>query len=152
VLDRKTDPDAALVAIDPTTGEIKALVGGKDWSTNKFNFATQAKRQPGSSFKVFTLVTAISQGMPPTRKLNSSSPAVINTGTSTWTVHNSEGSGRGWITLRAATISSVNTCYARLIAELGADAVVETAHKMGITSDLDPSPVNYPRNTRGDAA
>ena len=138
VMNKADDPDCALVAIDPDTGYIKALVGGKDWGSKKFNFATQAKRQPGSSFKMFTLVTAISQGMPPSRKLDSSSPAEINTGSSIWKVSNAEGSGRGWITLQAASVGSVNTCYARLIAELGAEAVVETAHKMGITSDIQP--------------
>ncbi|MRR12657.1 penicillin-binding protein, partial [bacterium] len=61
VLDRPEDPDCALVAIDPTTGFVKAMVGGRDWATNKFNFATQAKRQPGSSFKIFTLVTALEE-------------------------------------------------------------------------------------------
>jgi len=139
VLDRADDPDCALVSIDPSTGYIKALVGGRDWSTTKFNFATQAKRQPGSSFKVFTLVTALEQGMPPHRRIDSSAPAIIQTGSGTpWKVNNAEGGGRGYITLQAATTGSVNTAFARLIAELGASPVIETAHRMGITSNLQP--------------
>jgi len=138
-LDREDDPDCALVAIDPRTGYIKAMVGGRDWNTNKFNFATQARRQPGSSFKVFTLVTALEEGMnPDRRRVDSSSPAMIPTGSSTWRVSNAGGGGRGYITLRQATVGSVNTAFARLIAEMGAEKVVETAHRMGIESHLEP--------------
>ncbi len=139
ILDRPEDPDCALVAIDPRNGYVKALVGGRDWSSNKFNFATQARRQPGSSFKVFTLVTALEEGMPPTRKLDSSSPATIATGGRPWKVGNAEGGGgKGYITLQQATVGSVNTAFARLIAELGADKVVRTARRMGIESDIQP--------------
>ncbi len=140
ILNQPGDPDAALVAIEPTTGYIKALVGGRDWTTNKFNFATQAKRQPGSSFKIFTLVTALEQGMPPTRKLDSSSPALIPTGgTRPWNVGNAEGGGgKGYITLQQATVGSVNTAFARLIAEMGAEKVVTVAKRMGIESDIQP--------------
>jgi len=138
VLDRPDDPDNALVAIEPSTGYIKALVGGRDWKTNKFNFATQARRQPGSSFKVFTLVTALEEGMPPRRMLDSSSPALIPTGGRPWNVGNAEGGGRGYITLQSATIGSVNTAFARLIAEIGADKVALTARRMGIESEIKP--------------
>ncbi|MBN2848795.1 MAG: PASTA domain-containing protein, partial [Coriobacteriia bacterium] len=133
------DPDNALVAIEPSTGYIKALVGGRDWSTNKFNFATQAKRQPGSSFKVFTLVTALEEGMPPRRMLDSASPATIPTGGRPWIVGNAEGGGgRGYITLQQATVGSVNTAFARLIAEIGAEKVALTARRMGIESEIKP--------------
>ncbi|PKQ37518.1 MAG: penicillin-binding protein [Actinobacteria bacterium HGW-Actinobacteria-1] len=139
VLNLKTDPDAALVAIDPLTGNIKALVGGRDWKTNKFNFATQARRQPGSSFKMFTLVTALESGMPPRRMLDSSSPATIQTGGKPWVVSNAEGGGgKGYITLQAATVGSVNTAYARLAKELSPEKIVKTAKRMGITTHLEP--------------
>ncbi|PKQ20032.1 MAG: penicillin-binding protein [Actinobacteria bacterium HGW-Actinobacteria-6] len=138
VLNLKSDPDAALVAIDPSSGNIKALVGGRDWDTNKFNFATQAKRQPGSSFKMFTLVTALASGMPPKRMLDSSSPAVIQTGGKPWVVGNAEGGGKGYITLQQATTHSVNTAYARLAKELSAAKIVKTAKAMGITTKLEP--------------
>ncbi len=140
ILDRPDDPDCALVAIEPVTGHIKALVGGRDWNTNKFNFATQAKRQPGSAFKIFTLVAALEEGMPPTRKLDSSVPAVIPTGSSRpWKVANAEGGGgRGYITLQQATVGSVNTAFARLIAEIGAEKVALTARRMGIDSEIQP--------------
>ncbi len=139
------DPDCGLVSIDPRDGAIKAMVGGSDYSKNKFNLATQGRRQPGSSFKTFVLVTALEDGMPPYRYVDSSSPAVIPSNP-VWNVSNSEGSGRGMITLEAGTRSSVNTVFARLIWDLntedetGAERVAETAHRMGITSDIPPYP------------
>ncbi len=144
-LGRPTDPDVALVSIDPRNGYIKALVGGRDFSTNKFNLATQGRRQPGSSFKMFVLVTALENGMPPYRYVDSSSPAVIPSNP-VWNVSNSEGRGRGMITMEAGTRSSVNTVFARLIWELnddestGAEKVAQTARRMGITSDIPPYP------------
>lgn len=140
VMNQKGDPDTALVAIDPTTGYVKALVGGRDWSKKKFNFATQARRQPGSSFKMFTLVAAIEEGMPPDKvRLDSSSPATIPTGGRPWRVSNAEGGGgRGYITLRQATVGSVNTAFARLIKILGPEKVVKVAHRMGIESTVEP--------------
>lgn len=140
ILNKSNDPDAALVAIDPKTGYVKTLVGGRDWQKNKFNFATQAHRQCGSSFKMFTLVTSIEAGMPPTkRKVSGSSPATIKTGGEPWIVHNCEGAGtRGYITIEQATINSVNCAYGRLIKELGADKVAEVANRMGIQTKIRP--------------
>ncbi|MDZ4064222.1 MAG: penicillin-binding transpeptidase domain-containing protein, partial [Coriobacteriia bacterium] len=144
-LGKKSDPDVALVSIDPRNGHIVALVGGRDYDENKFNLATQGKRQPGSAFKTFVLVAALKEGMPPYRYVDSSSPAKIPSNP-VWMVGNSEGSGKGRITLESGTRSSVNTVFARLIWELndkdstGAEKVAETAHDMGITSELPPYP------------
>ena len=113
------DPDTALVSIDPRNGYIKAMYGGRDYNKNKFNLATQGRRQPGSSFKTFVLATAIQEGMPPSRYVDSSSPAYIPTKPEPWVVSNSEGSGHGLITMRSATVASVNTAFARIIWELG---------------------------------
>ncbi len=139
-LGRPGDPDTALVAIDPRNGYIKAMYGGRDYNKNKFNLATQGRRQPGSSFKTFVLATAIQEGMPPSRYVDSSSPAYIPTKPEPWEVSNSEGRGRGLITLRQASTASVNTAFARLIWELGAAKVVKVAKKMGITSNLPAYP------------
>ncbi|MDT8434846.1 MAG: PBP1A family penicillin-binding protein [Anaerosomatales bacterium] len=144
-LGRPEDPDTALVSIDPRDGFIKALVGGRDFSTNKFNLATQGRRQPGSSFKTFVLVAALEAGMPPSRYVDSSSPARIPT-EPLWEVSNSEGRGRGFITMDSATRSSVNTVFARLIWELnddestGAQKVSAVARRMGIRSEIPPYP------------
>lgn len=144
-LGKPSDPDVALVSIDPRNGHIVAMVGGRDYSKNKFNLATQGKRQPGSSFKTFVLVTALKEGMPPYRYVDSSSPARIPSNP-VWTVGNSEGSGHGRISLESATRASVNTVFARLIWELndkestGAEKVADTAHDMGIMSEIPPYP------------
>ncbi len=118
-LPHKRDPQAALVSIDPRTGYVKALVGGRDYRKSKFNLATQGYRQPGSSFKTFVLVTALEKGMPPYYRIDSSSPAAIPSKPKPWIVDNSEGAGRGMMTLQSATVASVNTVFARVAWELG---------------------------------
>jgi penicillin-binding protein 1A len=135
----KKDPDAALISIDPHNGHIVAMYGGRNYSSSSYNYATQGKRQAGSAFKVFTLVTALEKGIPPRRPMNASSPARIPTHPP-WIVHNSEGSGKGYITLSAATRNSVNCVFARLIWELGAGEVAATARRMGITSPIPALP------------
>ncbi len=139
-LKQKSGPEGALVAIDPRNGHVKALVGGKDFGKNKFNLATQAHRQAGSAFKTFTLVTAIEQGLPPSYRVDSSSPAYIPTKPKPWVVSNSEGSGRGAMTVEAATWSSVNTVYARIAWGVGASKIVKVAKKMGIDTKLSAYP------------
>jgi len=139
-LSKSSDPVAALVSIDPRDGYVKALVGGRDYHKNKFNLATQGKRQPGSSFKTFVLVTALEQGMPPTYRIDSSSPAVIPTKPKAWIVDNSEGSGRGMMSLSSATHLSVNTVFARVAWEIGAKNIAKTAKRMGITTAIPSYP------------
>jgi 1A family penicillin-binding protein len=145
-LDQPNDPDAALVSIDPRTGYIKAMVGGEDYSVNKFNLATQGRRQPGSSFKTFVLVAALEAGVSPSERLDSSSPCLIPAEPEEWEVANNEGQGRGMITMETATRSSVNTAFARLIWALndeqtaGAEKVAEVAQRMGISSTILPYP------------
>jgi penicillin-binding protein 1A len=139
VLPYKKDPDAALVSIDPGNGHIVAMYGGRDYTKDRYNTATQGRRQAGSSFKMFVLVTALEKGIPPRRMFNASSPAVLP-GHPPWRVNNSEGSGRGYITLSAATRSSVNVVFARLIVELGPEEVAQTAKRMGITSPVPSLP------------
>ncbi len=141
------DPSVALVSIDPKTGYIKAMVGGKDFKKNQFNLATQGRRQPGSAFKTFTLVTALEKGIPPYRAFDSGSPAIIpgGRGAPDWVVYNSEGKGEGFISLEEATAKSVNCVFARLIEELGAAQVSAMAKRMGIATKIP----NYPSITLG---
>lgn len=130
------DPEVALVSIDPRNGYVKALVGGRDYSQSKFNLATQALRQPGSSFKTFVLTTAIAQGMPPTFEIDSSAPVTIPMKPKDWIVHNSEGNGSGMMTVSRATAGSVNAVFARMAMVVGIPNIVQTAKTMGITSDV----------------
>jgi penicillin-binding protein 1A len=147
VLTKVTDPHNAFAAIDPRTGAILAMVGGRDFFDAKdpyakFNLATQSRRQPGSSFKTFTLVAALEKGVPLERIYKGGSVIKIplSNGT-TWTVHNYESLSFGsTVSLREATIKSVNVVYAQVVQQIGAEKVMEVAKRMGITSPLKPLP------------
>ena len=141
VLTYPTDPDAA-VTLDPRTGYVRAMVGGKDaayWANDaagRVNLATGAGgsgRQTGSAFKAFALVTALEHGISPDTTFVA--PATIDIplpGGGYWHVTNAEGNGYGTMSLRSATVYSVNTVYAQLIERLTPEAVVETAQRMGM--------------------
>jgi penicillin-binding protein 1A len=139
VLDRPDDPSAALAAIEPTTGAIRAMAGAVD--PQGFNLAAHGRRQPGSAFKPFTLVAALEQDISLYKGYNGSAPRRITLDNGqVWTVHNYEGSASGYMNLITATERSVNAVYAQLVMDVGADNVVDVAHRMGITSHLDPYP------------
>lgn len=133
ILDRPDDPSAAVVAIDPKTGEVRALVGGKDFNTQQFNVAVQGPRQPGSSFKPFVLVTALEQGISPEQTYESAPAALPIPGGQIWNV---TGAGGGPMRLRVATAKSVNSIFAQLILAVGAQKVAETANRMGVTANI----------------
>ena len=137
---RAKDPSVALVSIDPRNGYIKAMVGGKDYAKSKFNLATQGRRQPGSSFKTFVLVTALEQGMPPTFKVDSQAPVSIPSKPKPWVVNNDEGHGNGMMSVDEAMWASVNAVYARVAWAIGIKNVAHTARVMGITTHIP----NYP--------
>lgn len=123
---------AALVALDPTNGEVRAIVGGPGFDQVQFNLATQGARQPGSAYKAVTLAAALEDGYSPNDEVDGSSPCTVeNPGSEPWKTKNA-GSSRGVISLRAATTGSVNCAYARLIASLGPEKVVDMAHRLGI--------------------
>lgn len=140
-LNEPGDPSGALASIDPKTGYIKALVGGRDFNANKFNLATQSKRCPGSSFKTVALVAALENNIPPTRSYDASSPRYIKLADETWRVENYEGGHySGSMSLTEATVWSVNVVYAQLAMDVGAGKIAETAQKMGVTSNVPPYP------------
>jgi penicillin-binding protein 1A len=139
-LDEEGDPAAALCAVDPRSGEIKAMVGGKDYSEQQYNIAAQGGRQPGSAFKVFVLTTAISNGISPYKYYDSSPTTLEFPDGTKWKVSNAEGSSYGEISLYTATVRSVNVVFARLIRDVGAQRVAQMAQAMGITSPIDPYP------------
>ena len=125
--------EAALVAIDPSTGYVKAMVGGRDYNVDQFNLATMARRQPGSSFKMFTLATAMSEGMNPSIYLNCNSPIQF---TPTWQVQNFDNYSYGNITLAEATARSSNTGFVQVAETVEPENIVDYAKKMGIDEDL----------------
>jgi penicillin-binding protein 1A len=133
---------AALVSVEPQTGAVRALVGGPNFDTTKFNLVTDGDgRQVGSSFKMFTLMAALEQGILPIDTISGAYPCPIpNPGSldDPWTPTNAEGEAAGILSLTEATVDSVNCAYARLIKLVGPDKVVDVAHRMGITNHLDP--------------
>jgi len=131
---------AALVAIRPSTGEILAMVGGSGWSLdNQFNRAWQARRQPGSSFKVYVYTAAIDSGIPPT-EIVEDTPVSYPMGDGTmWSPQDDDHRFYGAMTLRYALAQSRNVVAVKLAERLGIDRVIEYAKRMGIKEKLEPN-------------
>ncbi len=137
------DPGAALVAIEPATGHILAMAGGKDFGTSQLNLATfkgGTGRQAGSAFKAFTLAEAMDQGFDLNSQWYGPNTITIDDPVCAgpegpWEPENAEGGGSSY-SLQSATAHSVNTVFAQLVVELGPDEVVDMAHRLGIRSDL----------------
>jgi penicillin-binding protein 1A len=146
------DPAAAMTVVDPLTGFVRAMVGGKDedfWAERRggrVNLATGAGgtgRQTGSAFKPFALVAALEHGVSPDTVFPApSSIRIPLPNGQVWDVTNAEGGGYGSMSLESATVYSVNTVYAQLIVELGPEAVVRSAKRLGIRCCTD---VGQPR-------
>jgi penicillin-binding protein 1A len=124
----------ALVALDPM-GAIKAMVGGRNYADSQFNRAVAAKRQPGSSFKPFVYLAALEKGLTPDT-VREDAPISVKG----WRPENYSREYFGPVTLTKALALSLNTVAVRLGLEVGPKAVVAVAHRLGITSDLDPVP------------
>lgn len=130
-LPNPADPSAALVAIDPSTGYVRAIVGGRNYAVSQFNIATMGRRQPGSAFKPFVLAAALEQGISPQAAYRGPSLLCLKN----WypgCVTNFDHESFGSISLLNATVNSVNTVYAQLILQVGVRNVVKVAEKMGI--------------------
>ena len=124
--------EGAIIAIEPQTGYIKAMVGGKDFEKSKFNRATQAYRQPGSAFKPFIYLTALDNGFTPSNIIEDS-PVTFENG---WSPKNYEKEFRGPVTLREAFELSINVVGVKLLEQVGVNKVINYAHKAGIKSEL----------------
>ncbi|HEX5984384.1 MAG TPA: transglycosylase domain-containing protein [Solirubrobacterales bacterium] len=136
-------PAAGLASVDPETGAIVALAateGNEDES--QFNYAWQARRQPGSSFKTIVLAAAVKEGIDPgSTYYSGASPMTLEIpGGGTWTVNNSEGHGAGTMNLESATWDSVNVVYAQLDLDVGPEDVTEMARELGIEAPLESVP------------
>jgi penicillin-binding protein 1A len=139
-LNKKGDPSAALVAVKPGTGEVLAMVGGRDFKTQQFNVAVQGSgRQPGSAFKPFVLATALANGVSPEQTFESG-PIKLPVGNKTWSVTGAGGGRKGPMRLREATEKSVNSVFAKLITDVGPEKVVTTAADMGLRKGMTPVP------------
>jgi penicillin-binding protein 1A len=132
--------EAALVAIRPSTGEIVAMVGGKGFSLdNQFNRAWQAKRQPGSSFKLYVYTAAIDSGIPANTEMDDS-PVSYPMGDGTmWSPMDDDDRFMGEMTLRTALALSRNVVAVKLAERVGLDKIIDLAHRMGVNEPLEPN-------------
>jgi penicillin-binding protein 1A len=124
---------AALASVEPGTGAVRAIVAGDDFNAEKYNLATQGRRQPGSSFKIVVLLAALDAGYSPNDTIDGSSPCTVKVpGFAPYTPGNYEGSAGSVASLTEATAKSVNCAYVRLGAHIGLDKVVEMGVRLGI--------------------
>jgi penicillin-binding protein 1A len=139
------DPSAALVAIDPRDGKVRAMaVYVASGERLQFNIASQGQRQAGSAFKPFTLAAALEHGISLYSYWNGPSDLLVTDprcetgGNQLWDVHNNADESEGTMNLIDATANSVNTIFAQLVTQVSPDAVVRMAHRLGIQSNLQP--------------
>lgn len=132
-LEQDTGVEGSLLAIDNATGDVLALVGGRDFNLSQFNRATQAERQTGSSFKPYVYTTAVELGVTPQETILDT-PATFGN----WTPHDYEGNFLGPITIAKAFADSRNIPAVRLAERVGVGRVIATAHRFGITSNIPP--------------
>jgi penicillin-binding protein 1A len=131
--------EMSLVSVEPSTGHVQALVGGRDFDASQVNLALGGSvgMQPGSSFKTFVLATALEHGINPETLFDAPASAEFPGCDPTCTINNSDYEDHGRMTLRAATAASVNTVYAGLIDQLGPSTVAEMANRLGVSA-IDP--------------
>jgi len=141
-IDKNSAIQAALVAMEPETGEVKALVGGRDYETSKFNRAVQAERQPGSTFKPFLYYAALKQGFTPSTEMRSElTTFTFDEGKATYTPHNYNNYyANDTITLAQAIALSDNVFSVKTHLFIGEEELVKTAKQLGITSKLKAVP------------
>jgi penicillin-binding protein 1A len=136
-LEQDSGAQGALMAIDNATGGIKAMVGGRDFSESKFDRATQALRQVGSSFKPYVYTTVIDRGGSPNDTILDE-PVTFETGSGPYSPHNYDEKFEGVITLRRALAQSRNIPALKLANKVGIKSVIEYAERFGITAKLPP--------------
>jgi penicillin-binding protein 1A len=132
-------PTGAVASLDPRSGAIRALFGGTD---QRFDLAAQGRRQPGSSFKPFTAVAALENGVPPTVSLPGKGPITLDYGgPDKWTVDNYDGESMGGnIDMREALVHSVNTAFATLAVQVGTGKIVDAVKRFGFDVERDLGP------------
>ena len=134
------DPSAAIVSIDPRTGYIRAMASSGKYGKNKFNYAAQGHRQPGSTAKVWVLMTALRNGVDPDSTTYQSHPLDLNTPFGPWKVQTYSHSYGGNMNITQATLQSDNTVYAQMDLDLGPKQVRKTAYDLGIRTHLNAYP------------
>ncbi len=141
-LDDPADPQAAVIGID-RSGAIRAWVGGRDYDQLQLDLVSDAAgtgRQPGSTFKPLVLAANFEAGNGAGQPFAAPAEITLDVPPEPWTVSNAGGGSYGTLSLFEATVNSVNTVYAQALAQVGPEAVVDVASRMGIDRELDPQP------------
>ncbi|MFN8572016.1 MAG: PBP1A family penicillin-binding protein [Gemmatimonadaceae bacterium] len=131
--------EGAMVAVDPRTGDIRALVGGRTYRRGAFNRAIMARRQPGSAFKPFVYAAALAVGMTPASMVDDE-PVEVRTGRQVWAPANYGDEYQGRVTLRKALMHSSNAATVRVSRSVGERRVIDVAHRSGIHSPISAVP------------
>jgi penicillin-binding protein 1A len=135
VLAQRPTLQGSVIVMEPSTGRVRALVGGYDWTASKFDRATQAKRQVGSSIKPFIYSAALEAGKTPVDRLVDG-PFSVQTATGTWTPANYDNRYMGEVTIMTALAYSLNTISVQLAVQVGLDRIIEIMRGYGITSPI----------------
>ena len=138
-LDQTPDVQAALVAIDPRTGGVKAMVGGYDFRKSQFNRAIQAKRNAGSAFKPIIYAAALEKGLTPATVINDSEVEYPDGTGGMWKPKNYDNIFRGPVTMREALTYSINIVSVKIMEQIGAPYTADFARKLGFTSKIQPT-------------
>lgn len=136
VLAHTPDLQAALVAVEPSTGHLKAMVGGYDYAQSQFNRATQARRQLGSAVKPFIYSAALDRGLVNVLSIVHDRPVAFQTSSGVWAPKNYKNEFLGAVTLKTALAKSLNTVAAQLLAQVGVDNTIEWMRTLGLTSAI----------------
>jgi penicillin-binding protein 1A len=131
---------AMAVVMEAKTGEIRALVGGRDFADSKYDRAFQARRQPGSAFKPFVYLAALERGTPPTEIFEDAPVRMVLAGGQTWEPRNYTGRFDGPMTMREALTRSKNAVTVRVSETVGMPTVARTARELGLTGDISTAP------------
>ncbi|NMC74712.1 MAG: PBP1A family penicillin-binding protein, partial [Geobacteraceae bacterium] len=135
-LDQEPLAQAALIALDPRTGAVKAMIGGYDFRRSQFNRAVQARRNPGSAFKPIIYAAALDKNMTAATVIDDSPVEYPGNGFKAWKPKNYDNTYRGPVTMRTALTNSINVVSVKILESIGVDYAIEYAKKLGITSPL----------------
>jgi penicillin-binding protein 1A len=135
-LDQVPETQAALIALDPLTGGVRAMVGGYDFKKSQFNRAMQAKRNPGSAFKPIIYAAALDKGLTPATVIDDSQVEYESGQEKAWKPKNYDNVYRGPVTMREALTESINVVSVKILEQIGVQSAIEYAKKLGITSPL----------------
>ncbi len=136
-LDQEPDAQAALFAMDPRSGAVRAMIGGYDFKRSQFNRAMQARRNPGSAFKPIIYAAAVDKGLTPATVFDDS-PVEYDSGKDkAWKPKNYDNIYRGAVTMREALTNSINVVSVKILEQIGVGYAIDYAKKLGISSPLD---------------